>query len=87
MRNGRRQDVDNNATFLNKTGAQSSVERLAVSVAEFAKMFSLSRNQGYSLVKSGQVPVIDFGGRIVIPMKWIREQVDLAKPRNGTPET
>jgi predicted DNA-binding transcriptional regulator AlpA len=62
-------------------------ERLAVSIKEFTEMFGLSLSMGYTLVKEGRVPVVDFGSRIVIPMKWINEQLDQAKPRTGVSES
>ena len=72
-------NVDNKST--------RQTERLAVSIKEFTQMFGLSLSMGYTLVKEGRVPIDDFGSRIVIPMKWINEQVEQAKPRGEIPES
>ena len=79
MRKGRSTNGNTGATQPN-----ISTERLAVSVDEFTQMFGLSKVSGYRLVKAGKVPVIEFNGRLVIPMRWIREQVENAKPRGNT---
>jgi len=85
MRKGRATNGNRNATEPN-ISTSPTVERLAVSVGEFTEMFGLSKVSGYRLVKAGRVPVIDFNGRLVIPMRWIREQVENAKPRGGNTE-
>ena len=46
----------------------SAIEkRLCITVPEAAAMLGLSRNFAYELVKRGQLPVIRFGKRILIP--------------------
>jgi len=52
-----------------KRGKRSpSVEtRLCITVPEAAAMLGLSRNFAYELVKQGQLPVIRFGKRPLIP--------------------
>ena len=42
-------------------------KRLCVTVPEVAEMLGISRNFAYELVKQGQLPVIRFGKRLLIP--------------------
>ena len=42
-------------------------KRLCLTVPEAAEMLGISRNFAYELVKQGQIPVIRFGKRILIP--------------------
>ena len=41
--------------------------RLCITVPEAAAMLGVSRNFGYELVKQGQLPVIRFAKRLLIP--------------------
>jgi excisionase family DNA binding protein len=42
-------------------------ERYCLGVPEAARMLGLSRNFGYELVKRGELPVVRFGKRLLIP--------------------
>jgi excisionase family DNA binding protein len=42
-------------------------KRLCITVPEGGEMLGISRNFGYELVKQGQLPVIRFGKRLLIP--------------------
>jgi excisionase family DNA binding protein len=42
-------------------------KRLCITVPEAAAMLGISRNFAYELVKQGQLPVIRFGKRLLIP--------------------
>jgi excisionase family DNA binding protein len=42
-------------------------ERLCISVPEAGRMLGISRNYAYELVRQGQLPVVRFGKRILIP--------------------
>jgi predicted DNA-binding transcriptional regulator AlpA len=86
MRNGQVPGGNKKVTLPNISTGHRGPERLAVSIKEFTQMFGLSLSMGYTLVNEGRVPVVDFGSRIVIPMKWINEQLEQAKPRNAVPE-
>ena len=44
-----------------------SEERYCMTVPEAARKLGISRNFAYELVKQGQLPVIRFGKRILIP--------------------
>jgi len=44
-----------------------SEERYCMTVPEAARKLCISRNFAYELVKQGQLPVIRFGKRLLIP--------------------
>lgn len=54
-------------------------EKLALSVTEAAEALSISRRSLYNLIKTDGFPVLELGGRRVIPVdllqQWMREQV------------
>ena len=45
----------------------SGVKRLCMTIPEVANMLGLSRNFGYELARRGEIPVIRFGRRILVP--------------------
>jgi excisionase family DNA binding protein len=59
-------------------------KRLCLTVPEVAEMFGISRNFAYELVKQGQLPVIRFGKRLLIPKmaleKMLVEGLTVDKP-------
>ena len=42
-------------------------QRLCITVPEAAKLLGVSRNHGYGLAKRGEIPVLKFGSRVVVP--------------------
>jgi excisionase family DNA binding protein len=48
-------------------------ERLTLTVRETAEILGISRNKVYEAVRTGQIPSIQFGRRIIIPYKTIIE--------------
>lgn len=44
-----------------------SAEKLVISVDEAAKLLALSRSSAYAGVRSGQIPAIRVGRRLLIP--------------------
>lgn len=54
-------------------------EKLALSVTEAAEALSISRRSLYNLIKSDGFPVLELGGRRVIPVdllqEWMHERV------------
>ena len=45
----------------------SGVKRPCMTIPEVANMLGLSRNFGYELARRGEIPVIRFGRRILVP--------------------
>jgi excisionase family DNA binding protein len=48
-------------------------ERLTLTVKETAELLRISRSGAYGAVRTGQIPSIKFGRRIIIPYKTIIE--------------
>ncbi len=42
-------------------------KRLTMSVTEAAKRLGIGRNQGYEAARSGQIPTIKIGKRLLVP--------------------
>lgn len=42
--------------------------RLTVSVAEAARMLGIGRTMAYRCVRTGELPAVNLGGRILIPV-------------------
>ncbi|MFC1893618.1 helix-turn-helix domain-containing protein, partial [Chloroflexota bacterium] len=51
-------------------------KRLCITVPEAAAMLGISRNFGYDLVKQGQLPVIKFGKRLLIPRVALEKMLE-----------
>lgn len=51
-------------------------ERYCMTVPEAAKKLGISRNFAYELVKKGQLPVIRFGKRLLIPKKALEKMLE-----------
>jgi len=61
-------------------GVQESHRRLAVSVTEAAGMLGISRGLDYELVHRGELPVIQLGRRLVVPIVALERLVAAASP-------
>jgi predicted DNA-binding transcriptional regulator AlpA len=46
-------------------------------VDEVKDVFQISRGAAYEAVKTGDIPSIRIGGRIVIPTSWVRRALQL----------
>ncbi|MEM7342394.1 MAG: helix-turn-helix domain-containing protein [Actinomycetota bacterium] len=53
-------------------------ERLALSVPEAAELLGISRSAAYSCVRSGELPALKMGRRVLIPVAALRRLVDEA---------
>ena len=51
-------------------------KRLCLTVPEAAEMLGISRNFGYELVKRGELPVIRFGKRLLIPRVALEKMLE-----------
>jgi len=69
------------------------VERKTYSVDEAAQILGISRSLAYECIKTGEIPAVRFGTRIVIPYGAIEQLVDghcapvKACPTPGAPHT
>ena len=55
-----------------------SLERLTISVEEAATMLGISRSAAYNCVKTGDLPSILMGRRVLIPVATLRRLVEEA---------
>jgi len=56
--------------------ASNSDERLCLTVPEAAKLLRISRGLAYELARSGQLPAVRFGRRILIPRRALQKLLD-----------
>jgi len=54
----------------------AGAERLTVSVEEAAEMLGVSRGTAYNLVRTGDIPSVQLGRRIVVPVRRLRALID-----------
>ena len=57
-------------------GAQ---ERLCLSVPETAKVLGISRGLAYELARSGELPVVRFGRRLLVPKIALERMLNQAQ--------
>lgn len=50
--------------------------RLTVSVEEAAEMLGVSRGTAYNLVRTGDIPSLRLGRRIVVPLQRLRALIE-----------
>jgi excisionase family DNA binding protein len=55
-------------------------KRLTLTVKETAELLGISRNGVYEAVRTGQIPSIKFGRRIIIPYKAVISMLDATAP-------
>lgn len=61
-----------------------ATERLAWTIPEYAASIGVSRAKAYQMADSGEIPVIRFGGRLLVPVDAARDLFArrLAEQRN-----
>ena len=59
---------------------QQQTERLTYSVEEAARLLGLGRNSAYEAAKSGQLPTIKIGRRLLVPRDALKRMLKSAKP-------
>ena len=57
-----------------------SITRQTLSVAEAAEVLGISRAHAYDCVRSGELPSITLGRRVVIPLRALDELLDGGAP-------
>jgi len=57
-----------------------SITRQTLSVAEAAEVLGISRAHAYDCVRSGELPSITLGRRVVIPLRALDELLDGRAP-------
>lgn len=60
-------------------------ERLTMTVGECAKILGIGRQLAYDKVKTGEIPVIRIGRRLLVPRSALLKLLADPKPLNLTP--
>ena len=60
-------------------------QRLTLNVEETAKLLGIGRNLCYDRVKSGEIPAIKIGKRLLVPRAALEKLLADPKPLNLTP--
>jgi excisionase family DNA binding protein len=67
---------------MNKVGSRVNIsERLCLSVPEAAALLGISRNLAYEMAKQGQLPLVKFGRRLLVPKVALEKMLSEAKGR------
>jgi hypothetical protein len=53
------------------------MDRAAIDLQEAAKIFGISRGAAYSAAKAGEIEVLKFGRRMVVPVTWMKKRLGL----------
>jgi excisionase family DNA binding protein len=59
--------------------------KLTLSIEEAAKLLGIGRNLCYDRVKTGEIPVIKIGRRLLVPRSALEKLLANPKPLNLTP--
>lgn len=59
--------------------------KLTLTIAEAAKLLGIGRNLAYDRVKTGEIPVIKIGRRLLVPRRALEKMLEEPKPLNLTP--
>lgn len=59
-------------------------ERLTLTVKEAAKLLGIGRQLAYERVKTGEIPVIKIGRRLLVPRRALEKLLEERKPINLT---
>jgi len=60
-------------------------EKLTLSVEETAKLLGIGRNLCYARIKTGEIPVIKIGRRLLVPRKALAKLLEEPRHLNLTP--
>ena len=72
-------------SILVKTRGEVMEDKLTISVEEAAKLLGIGRNLCYDRVKTGEIPAIKIGRRLLVPRKALEKLLEEPKPLNLTP--
>ena len=62
-------------------------QKLTLSVEEAAKVLGIGRNLCYDKVKTGEIPAIKIGKRLLVPRRALEKLLEEPKPINLIPES
>lgn len=55
------------------------MEKLVYSIRETAEVLGISKSLAYELAKKEEIPVMHLGGRLVVPVKRLKEFVETGR--------
>lgn len=58
-------------------------ERLTMTVSEAAEVLGISRAFAYELVGRGEIPVVRFGRRVVVPRRALETLLEVGTPTSA----
>ena len=58
------------------------VKRLTLTVEEAAKLLGIGRQLAYDRVKTGEIPVLRVGRRLLVPRRALEQLLEEPKPLN-----
>lgn len=56
---------------------QKILSRPTASVQDAARVLNIGRNNAYDSVRRGEIPVIEFGKRKLVPTAWLRRVLQI----------
>ena len=59
--------------------------KLTLSVEEAATVLGISRGLAYEMVKTGKIPSVRFGKRVLVPRRALEKLLEEPRPLNLTP--
>jgi excisionase family DNA binding protein len=62
---------------------QNENQRLTLTVAEAAKLLGISRGTAYECVRTGEIPSVNFGRRVLIPRRRLEALLNAETPDNN----
>jgi len=61
-------------------------DKAVLTIPEVARLLGLSRNFGYELARRGEIPIIRFGRKIVVPKAKFERMLGLTSEREAVNE-
>ena len=58
-----------------------TMEKLTISIEEAGRILGLSRNSAYAAAARGELPILKFGRRLVVPQAALQRLLDAAEPK------
>jgi hypothetical protein len=69
-----------------KTSGKNQAEKLAYSIPEAGAKIGLGRNASYAAAKRGEWPVLEVGGKKIVPIGPFHRMLDSVRPKSdGNP--
>lgn len=60
---------------------KTTVERATYTISEAGRRLGLGRNAAYRAARLGQIPIIQIGGKLLVPIALLEEMLAQPQPR------